>query len=144
MSDESLHGLYYEDLSIGQSASFAKTVTEADIVAFAGISGDFNPVHINEEFAQGTLFKGRIAHGMLSAAFISTVFGTRLPGPGCIYVSQSLKFKAPVRIGDTVTAQVELTALVPERKFATFKTTATVAGKVVLEGEATLMVERRG
>lgn len=143
MSDESLHGLYYEDLSVGQTASFAKTVTEADVVAFAGISGDFNPVHINEEFAQGTPFKGRIAHGMLSAAFISTVFGTRLPGPGSIYVAQSLKFKAPVRIGDTVTAHVELIALVPERKFATFKTTATVDGKVVLEGEATLRVERR-
>jgi len=143
MSDESLHGLYYEDLSIGQTASFAKTVTEADIVAFAGLSGDFNPVHINEEFAQTTPFKGRIAHGMLSAAFISTVFGTRLPGPGSIYVAQSLKFKAPVRIGDTVTAHVELIDLVPERKFATFKTTATVAGKVVLEGEATLRVERR-
>ncbi|SEH38034.1 MaoC family dehydratase [Magnetospirillum fulvum] len=143
MSDESLHGLYYEDLSIGQTASFAKTVTEADIVAFAGLSGDFNPVHINEEFALTTPFKGRIAHGMLSAAFISTVFGTRLPGPGSIYVAQSLKFKAPVRIGDTVTAHVELIDLVPERKFATFKTTATVAGKVVLEGEATLRVERR-
>lgn len=143
MSDESLHGLYFEDLSIGQTASFAKTVTEADIVAFAGLSGDFNPVHINEEFAQTTPFKGRIAHGMLSAAFISTVFGTRLPGPGSIYVAQSLKFKAPVRIGDTVTAHVELIALVPERKFATFKTTASVAGKVVLEGEATLRVERR-
>ncbi|EPY03471.1 Acyl dehydratase [Magnetospirillum fulvum MGU-K5] len=127
----------------GKQPVSPKTVTEADVVAFAGISGDFNPVHINEEFAQGTPFKGRIAHGMLSAAFISTVFGTRLPGPGSIYVAQSLKFKAPVRIGDTVTAHVELIALVPERKFATFKTTATVDGKVVLEGEATLRVERR-
>jgi len=144
MSDSALHGYYFEDLAVGQTASFAKTVTEADVVTFAGVSGDFNPVHINEEFAQTTLFKGRIAHGILSAAFISTVFGTKLPGPGCIYVSQSLKFKAPVRIGDTVTATVELTALVPEKKFATFRTTASVAGKIVLDGEATLMVAARG
>jgi 3-hydroxybutyryl-CoA dehydratase len=144
MSGETLNGLYFEDLSVGQTAIFAKTVTEADIVAFAGISGDFNPVHINEEFASQTMFKGRIAHGMLGAAFISTVFGTKLPGPGCIYVSQSLKFKAPVRIGDTVTARVELTALAPEKKFATFKTTCLVKDKVVMDGEATLMVPSKG
>ena len=139
-----MSGIFFEDLSIGQSAEFAKTVTEADIVAFAGVSGDFNPVHINEEFAQTTMFKGRIAHGMLSAAFISTVFGMKLPGPGCIYVSQLLKFKAPVRIGDTVTARCEVTALVPEKKFATFKTTCSVNGKVVVDGEATLMVPTKG
>lgn len=144
MSGESLNGFYYEDLSLGQSAIFAKTVTEADIATFAGVSGDFNPVHVNEEFASQTMFKGRIAHGMLSAAFISTVFGTKLPGPGCIYVSQMLKFKAPVRIGDTVTARVEITAMAPEKKFVTFKTTCTVAGKVVLDGEATLMVPSKG
>ena len=139
-----MSGIFFEDLSIGQSAEFAKTVTEADIVAFAGVSGDFNPVHINEVFAQTTMFKGRIAHGMLSAAFISTVFGMKLPGPGCIYVSQLLKFKAPVRIGDTVTARCEVTALVPEKKFATFKTTCSVNGKVVVDGEATLMVPTKG
>lgn len=144
MSGESLNGLYFEELTPGQSAVFAKTVTEADIVAFAGISGDFNPVHINEDFAKATPFKTRIAHGMLSAAFISTVFGTKLPGPGCIYVSQTLKFKAPVRIGDTVVARVELTGLIPEKKFATFKTTCSVGDKVVLDGEATLMVPSRG
>lgn len=139
-----LNGYYFEDLSVGMSASFAKTVTEADIAGFAGVSGDFNPVHINEEFAKETMFKGRIAHGMLSAAFISTVFGMKMPGPGCIYVSQSLKFKAPVRIGDTVTATAEVTATVPEKKFVTFKTTCTVAGKVVVDGEATLMVPSKG
>ncbi|HRY55720.1 MAG TPA: MaoC family dehydratase [Spirochaetia bacterium] len=122
------------------SASFSKTVTESDIAAFAGFSGDFNPVHIDEDYAKGTMFKGRIAHGMLSAAFISTVFGTRLPGPGCIYVAQSLKFKAPVRIGDTVTARVEAISLVPEKQFVTFKTTCTVQGALVIEGEATLLV----
>lgn len=139
-----LNGYYFEDLNVGMSAAFAKTVTEADIAAFAGVSGDFNPVHVNEEFAKDTLFKGRIAHGMLSAAFISTVFGMKMPGPGCIYVSQSLKFKAPVRIGDTVTAKVEVTATVPEKKFVTFKTTCSVAGKTVVDGEATLMVPSKG
>lgn len=144
MSGESLNGFYYEDISIGQSAIFAKTVTEADIAAFAGVSGDFNPVHVNEEFASKTMFKGRIAHGMLSAGFISTVFGMRLPGPGAIYVSQLLKFKAPVKIGDTVVARVEVTGMVPEKKFVTFKTTCSVGEKVVIDGEATLMVPSRG
>ncbi len=144
MSGESLNGYYFEELSMGQSAVFGKTVTEADIAAFAGVSGDTNPVHLNEEYAKNTMFKGRIAHGMLSAAFISTVFGTKLPGPGCIYVSQSLKFKAPVKIGDTVMARVEVTALNPDKKFATFKTTCSVGDKVVLDGEATLMVPTKG
>jgi 3-hydroxybutyryl-CoA dehydratase len=139
MGDD-LHGYWFEELAVGMSATFAKTVTEADIQAFAGLSGDFNPVHINEEFAATTMFKGRIAHGMLSAAFISTVLGMRLPGPGCIYVSQALKFKAPVRIGDTVTARVEVTGTLPEKKFVTLKTSCSVAGKVVIDGEATLMV----
>lgn len=139
MSD-SVHGYFYEELETGMSATFSKTVTEADIAAFAGFSGDFNPVHIDEEYARTTMFKGRIAHGMLSAAFISTVFGMRMPGPGCIYVSQALKFKAPVRIGETVTARVEVVGTVPEKKFVTFKTTCSVAGKIVVDGEATLMV----
>ena len=144
MSGESLNGYHFEELSVGQAAVFGKTVTEADIAAFAGVSGDTNPVHLNEEYAKNTMFKGRIAHGMLSAAFISTVFGTKLPGPGCIYVSQLLKFKAPVKIGDTVLARVEVTALNAEKKFATFKTTCSVGDKVVLDGEATLMVPSKG
>ncbi|TAN66608.1 MAG: MaoC family dehydratase [Magnetospirillum sp.] len=138
-----MDGMRFEDLSIGQSASFAKTVSEADLVLFAEVTGDTNPVHLDEAYAQTTPFKGRIAHGMLSAAFISAVFGTKLPGPGAIYVSQSLKFKAPVRIGDTVTALVELTGLVPGRRFATFRTVCTVDGLTVLEGEATLLVPPR-
>lgn len=142
MSD--LNGYYFEDLKVGMTATFAKTVTEADIVGFAGISGDFNPVHINEEFAKNTMFKGRIAHGMLGAAFISTLFGTKLPGPGCIYISQNLRFKAPVKIGDTVVAKVELTELVPEKKRASFKTICSVGGNVVIDGDASLMVPSRG
>lgn len=139
MSDD-LHGYFFEELEPGMSASFAKTVTEADIVAFAGVSGDFNPVHVNEEFAKASMFQGRIAHGMLSAAFISTVLGMKMPGPGCIYVSQALKFKAPVRIGDTVTARVEVTSTVPEKKFVVFKTTCMVGASLVVDGEATLKV----
>ena len=91
---EELHGYYLEDLSVGMTEIFSKTVSEADIVMFAGISGDTNPVHLNQLFAEGTVFKERVAHGMLSASFISTVLGTRLPGPGCIYLSQNLRFRA--------------------------------------------------
>jgi 3-hydroxybutyryl-CoA dehydratase len=136
-------GTYFEDLVVGQSATFAKTVTDADIVLFAGVSGDTNPVHLDAEYAAGTMFKSRIAHGMLSAGFISTVIGTKLPGPGAIYVGQTLKFKAPVRIGDTVTARVEVTGLVAEKKFVTLKTQCLVGGKVVIDGEATVMVPSR-
>ena len=141
MSD--IHGYFFEDLTVGLTASFGRTVTEADIVLFAGVSGDTNPIHINEEYAAATMFKGRIAHGMLSAAFISCVLGTKLPGPGAVYVAQSLRFKAPVRIGDTVVASVEVIELVSERKRANFKTVCTVRGNLVIEGEATLMVPSR-
>lgn len=141
MSD--LHGYFFEDLAVGQTAAFAKTITEADIVLFAGVSGDTNPVHLNEEYARQTPFKGRIAHGMLSAGLISTVLGTKLPGPGCVYVAQNLKFKAPVRIGDTVVARVEVTELLADKKRANFKTTVSVGPTVVVDGEATLMVPSR-
>ena len=112
---QELHGYYLEDLAPGMTALYAKTVTDADIVLFAGISGDVNPVHLNQEFADRTMFRGRIAHGMLTASFISTVIGTKLPGPGCIYVSQNLKFKAPVRVGDTVNARVTITSVAEAR-----------------------------
>ena len=137
------HGYYLEDLSTGMSAVFGKTVTEADIMMFAGVSGDTNPVHLNEEFACGTPFEGRIAHGMLTASFISTVIGTKLPGPGCIYVSQSLKFKAPVRVGDTVQAIVTITSVDADRKRITMDTRCQVGGKDVLAGEAVIMVPRK-
>lgn len=137
-------GHYVEDLSVGMSASFAKTVSEADVVLFAGVSGDTNPVHINEEFAKNTMFKTRIAHGMLSAGFISAVLGTKLPGQGAIYMSQNLKFKAPVRIGDTVKATATVSEVIPEKKRVVMKTVCTVGETVVLEGEAMLMVPSRG
>ncbi|OUS16494.1 (R)-hydratase [Rhodospirillales bacterium 47_12_T64] len=136
-------GYYLEDLEVGMEASFAKTVTDADIVLFAGISGDTNPVHIDEEAAQNSVFEGRIAHGMLTASFVSTVLGTKLPGPGCIYLSQSLRFKAPVRIGDTVTAKVRVKEVITVKKRVVLETICQVAGKDVVDGEATVMVTSR-
>lgn len=140
---DELHGYYFEDLEAGMTEVYGKTVTDADIVLFAGISGDINPVHLNHEFASGTPFEGRIAHGMLTASFISTVIGTKLPGPGCIYVNQTLKFKAPVKSGDTVIARVTITDLIPEKKFVELKTTCTVGSKVVVDGDATILVPSR-
>ncbi len=137
------HGHYLDDLEVGMTAIYAKTVTEADIVMFAGVSGDTNPVHLDALFADQTPFKGRIAHGMLSASFISTVLGTRLPGPGCIYLSQSLKFRAPVKAGDTVTARVTVKDVDIETKRITVDTVCTVGDTVVIDGEAQLIVERR-
>ncbi|MGQ9366953.1 MaoC family dehydratase [Azospirillum sp. ST 5-10] len=137
-------GHFIEDLSVGMTASYAKTVTDADIVLYAGISGDTNPVHLNQEYASTTMFQGRIAHGMLTAGFISAVLGTKLPGPGCIYMSQTLKFKAPVRVGDTVTARATVTEIVPEKRRVVMRTVCTTGETVVLEGEALLMVPSRG
>lgn len=137
-------GLYLEDLEVGLSASYAKTVTEADIVLFAGVSGDTNPVHLNQDYAEQTMFKGRIAHGMLSAGFISTVLGTRLPGPGTIYMAQTLKFKAPVRIGETVEARVTVKEIVTEKRRAVLETNCYVGETLVIAGEATVMVPARG
>lgn len=140
---QSLHGYYLEDLSVGMSASFGKTIAEADVYQFAGITGDFNPVHVNAEFAANTIFEQRIAHGMLSAGLISAVLGMRLPGPGAIYVDQSLKFKAPVFIGDTLTAVATIEAIDERRRRVTLKTECLVGEKVVATGQATLMVDRR-
>ena len=139
----SLDGYFIEDLQEGMTAVFGKTITDADILMFAGVSGDTNPVHLNEEFAAGTAFQGRIAHGMLTASLISTVLGTKLPGPGCVYLSQNLKFLAPVRVGDTVRAEVTITAIDRLRRRVTFATACKVGGKSVLEGEAVTVVPRR-
>ncbi len=143
MTYQALHGYYLEDLQVGMTAEFSKTVTEADIVAFAEVSGDTNPVHMDEAFAAATPFKGRIAHGMLGASLISTVLGTKLPGPGCIYVSQDLRFKAPVRIADTVVAKVTVTEIIPEKRRVTFACECRVGDTVVIDGAATMMVSRK-
>jgi 3-hydroxybutyryl-CoA dehydratase len=135
--------LYFEDLSIGLSETYAKTVKSSDVVGFAEISGDRNPIHLSEHFAERTLFRGRIAHGLYTASLISAVIGTRLPGPGAIYISQTLNFKAPVRIGDTVNATVEIAELIAKGNKAKLKCLCTVKDTVVLEGEALVKVPAR-
>ena len=137
------HGYYFEDLSVGMEANYSKKITDKDVLAFAELSGDVNPVHISDDFAAGTIFKKRIAHGFLTGSLFSTVLGTKLPGPGCIYLSQSLKFQAPVYIGDEVVATLRITGLNTEKARATLACDCAVNGKTVLEGEAVMMVDRR-
>jgi 3-hydroxybutyryl-CoA dehydratase len=136
-------GYAFEDLHLGMEASLSRTVAESDIVAFADISGDKNPVHLDADYAARSMFKQRIAHGMLTAGYISAVFGMELPGPGCIYVSQTLNFRGPVRIGDTVIAKVTVADLILAKRRARFDCVCLVDGKSVLEGEAILMVPAR-
>ena len=138
-----MNGLFLEDLKPGMSAMFGKTVTEADIAAFAGVSGDTNPIHLHDGFARTTRFGQRIAHGMLGSSFISTVIGTKLPGPGAVYISQSLEFKAPVLIGETITAIATITAIDDKRRRVTLKTQCFNGDKVVIDGEAVVLVPRR-
>ena len=136
-------GMFIEDLKVGQTGEMTKTVTERDIQMFAEVSGDTNPVHLDEAYAKTTMFKTRIAHGMLGAAFISAVFGTVMPGPGTIYMSQNLRFKAPVKIGDAVTAKCTVTEIDLTKKRVKFDTQCLVGGKPVIEGDALLMVPSR-
>jgi 3-hydroxybutyryl-CoA dehydratase len=132
--------LKYADIKVGDKATFSKTISEADIYNFAGVSGDFNPVHINEEFAKNGFFKTRIAHGFLCASFISTVLGTKLPGPNTIYLSQELQFKAPVKIADTLTAECEVIEKIDKKKILKLKTTVyNQTGVPVIEGTATVL-----
>lgn len=138
-----LNGYDFEDLQVGMSATFAKTITEADIVLFAAASGDNNAVHINEEFARTTPFKGRIAHGILTASVISAAIAGKLPGAGTIYLGQNLRFKAPVRPGDTVQATVTVQELLAAKRRVVLSTVCTVAGKVVIEGDALVMPTSR-
>jgi 3-hydroxybutyryl-CoA dehydratase len=133
----------FEDLEPGMEASLARTVTAADILAFSEVTGDKNPVHLDAEFAAKTMFKEPIAHGMLTASYISAVFGLELPGPGAIYVSQTLNFRAPVRTGDRVVASVRVAELYPAKRRVRFDCLCEVGGKLVLEGEAVLMVPAR-
>jgi len=132
-------GFSIEQMEVGQTATMSKTVTEADVVLFAGVTGDFNPAHIDADYAAASVFKERIAHGMLSAGFISATVAMKLPGPGTIYLSQNLKFKAPVFIGDTVKTTVTITAINEKRKVVKVDTVCTVGGKTVVGGEASLM-----
>lgn len=138
---EALHGYFIEDISVGMNAIHTKTITDADIVMYAGVSGDTNPIHMDAEFASQSMFKERIAHGMLSASLLSTIFGTKLPGPGAIYMNQNLNFKAPVCIGDTVTAKATVREINGRR--VTFDCLCMVGETVVIDGEATLMVSKK-
>ena len=127
----------YSDIKMGQSAEVVHKVTEEDIKTFGDLSGDYNPIHFNEEWAKTTMFEGRIAHGIPTAAYISTAIGMHLPGPGTVYMSPSMRFLGPVRIGDTITARVEVVKLNDEKQRVTLQTTCTNQdGKVVLDGEA--------
>ena len=137
------NGYDFEDLKIGMQATFAKTITEADIILFAGASGDNNAMHINEEFAAATPFKGRIAHGMLTASVISAAIAGRLPGPGTVYLAQNLRFKAPVRPGDTVHATVMVRSLDEAKRRVGLDTVCTVGGKAVIDGDALVMPTSR-
>lgn len=134
---------FLEDLEVGMTADYERVVTEDMIDSFADVSGDHNPLHLDEDYAKTTMFKGRIAHGILGAAFISKVFGTVMPGKGSVYISQSLRFIAPVRIGDTVTTTVEVTEINREKKRVSFHSKCRVGRTVVIDGEAMILVPTR-
>jgi 3-hydroxybutyryl-CoA dehydratase len=132
--------MQFSDITTGMSASVTRTITERDIQLFGEVSGDMNPVHFDEEYARTTPFKTRIAHGMLSASFFSTILGTKLPGPGTIYMSQSLRFKAPVKIGAEVTATLTVREIIPEKRRVMFDCVAKVGDQIVIEGDALVMI----
>ncbi len=134
---------FFEDLHIGMTASYVRCVKEQDLYQFADLTGDTNPIHLDEDYAGATAFKTRIAHGALTASYISTVLGTILPGPGAVYVSQTLNFRRPVRIGDEVRATARIVDLIPERKRIIMSCDCSVDGKTVLEGEALLTMPSR-
>ena len=135
-----LDGYSFEELKIGMSATVSRTITETDLRNFSGVSGDTNPMHLNEEYARATPFGGCIVHGMLTASLISAAVGTKLPGPGCIYMGQTLKFLAPVRVGDTVYAVATVKQLIPEKKRVILETKCFVRDTAVIEGEALIKV----
>ncbi|WP_201532109.1 MaoC family dehydratase [Psychrobacter sp. LFX-11D] len=128
------------EITIGMTASYSQTISDADVKAFAGISGDHNPVHLSEEYAENSRFKNRIAHGLLTASFFSAIFGTKLPGEGCVYAGQNLQFKKPVYLGDTVVAKVTVIAIDVLKKRVTFETVCTVKNRVVTTGTAEIFI----
>jgi 3-hydroxybutyryl-CoA dehydratase len=138
-----VQGFYFDELTMGQTAETSRVVGSADIEAFAAVSGDFNPLHLDDAYARTTTFGERIAHGMLSASFISGLIANKLPGAGTIYLSQSLRFRRPVRIGDLVVARVTVKSLDEGRSHVTLDTVCEVNGKAVIEGEALVIAPRR-
>lgn len=143
MTQSETRSLYFEDVAVGMRETYSKRVTEADIVKFAEISGDHNPIHLDEAFAAKTPFGGRIAHGIYTAGLISAAIATRLPGPGAIYISQTLRFMAPVRLGDTVDVTIEIVELIERGRRAKLKCECRVGETVVLEGEAEVKIPAR-
>lgn len=141
--EAAVQGFYFDELSVGQTAEMSRVVGAADIEAFAEVSGDNNPLHLDEAYAKTTTFGARIAHGMLSAAYISAIIATRLPGSGAIYLSQSLRFRRPVKIGDLVVARATVKKLDEARAHVTLDTTCEVNGKTVIDGEALVIAPRR-
>jgi 3-hydroxybutyryl-CoA dehydratase len=140
---EAVAAHYIDDLQIGQSASYSRTVTEADVEQFGAVSGDLNPLHFDEDYAKTTIFRGRIAHGMLSLSYISTVLGTQLPGAGSIFLGATVRFKAPVRIGDTVTAICTVKEINLQRNQVIFDCACKVGNTVVVECETQIRVPSR-
>jgi 3-hydroxybutyryl-CoA dehydratase len=138
-----LQGLYFEDLSIGQTAEMTRAADDAAIRAFAAVSGDDNPLHLDDAYAAASSFGGRVAHGMLIGAYVSALIAGRLPGPGSVYLRQTLRFRRPVRVGDEVTARVTISALDAATGHVTMRTLCTVRGKTVVDGEAVIMAPRR-
>lgn len=135
-----LNSIPIEEIEIGMTASYSQTITDADVKVFAGISGDRNPVHLDEEYAENSRYKKRIAHGFMTASYFSALFGTKIPGAGCVYVSQSLNFKRPVYINDTVVATIKVIKVNKEKQRIFFKTTCTVRNKIVIDGEAEIFI----
>ena len=140
--DGDFGSMLIDDIKVGMTVSYSQTITDADIKSFAGLSGDNNPVHMSDDFANGSRFGKRIAHGLMSASFFSALFGTRLPGPGCVYVSQSLNFKRPVYIGDTVVAAVVVKLINHKKNRVFFDTVCKVRGKVVIDGVAEIFIPK--
>jgi 3-hydroxybutyryl-CoA dehydratase len=135
-------GLSLDDIEIGMSAAYSHTVSDADVKSFAGISGDNNPVHMSDLYATNSKYGARIAHGLYLASFFSALFGTKLPGPGCVYVSQNLRFKLPVYIGDTVVAEIIVTSIDTVKRRIFFNTLCSVKGRTVIEGEAEIYIPK--
>lgn len=137
-----LNSIPIEEIKIGMTASYSQTITDSDIKTFAGLSGDRNPVHMDEIYATESRYKKRIAHGLMTASYFSALFGTKIPGEGCVYVSQTLNFKRPIYIGDTVTATVEVINIILDKQRVFFKTICKVKDKIVTDGEAEIYIPK--
>lgn len=141
---EQMHGLYFEDISVGMVATFEKRISDEDVAAFARISGDVNPLHLDDEFARQTRAGGRVVHGMVTASLISTLVGCKLPGPGCLWMGQTLRFLRPVKAGALVSARAEVVETDVDRQRVRMRTTCRVADDLVIDGEALVWVPSRG